>query len=66
MGDPEDKDKKWPESFTDEQGRVWILRGTTTSEKETIEWMVEYAVEQEMKRRHPDTYRDPDDSAGHA
>jgi hypothetical protein len=63
---PDDKDKKWPDSFTDEQGRVWILRGTTMSKEDTIAWMVDYAVEEEMKRRHPDTYQDPDDKAGHA
>lgn len=26
-------------------------------------WMIHYAVEEEMKRRHPDTYQDPDDRA---
>ncbi|MBX3318249.1 MAG: hypothetical protein KF876_12935 [Nitrospira sp.] len=45
---------------------VMKLRGTARSREEAIEWMVYYAVEEEMKRRHPDTYQDPDDRAGTA
>lgn len=45
---------------------VWKLRGTAMSREEAIEWMVQYAVEEEMKRRHPERYQDPDDKAGTA
>jgi hypothetical protein len=67
MADPKDDGKsKRPHTFTDAQGRVWIERGTAMTKEEAIAWMVEYAVEEEMKRRHPDTYRDPDERAGTA
>ncbi len=66
MADPKDEDKKNPDSVTDAQGRVWIKRRTAMTKEEAIEWMVECAVEEEMKRCHPDTYRDPDDRVGTA
>jgi len=67
MDEPnDDGNSQAPNSFTDAEGRVWIKRGHAKSKEELIEWMVEYAVEEEMKRRHPDTYQDPDDRAGTA
>lgn len=45
---------------------VLKLCGTAMSREEAIEWMVHFAVEEEMKRRHPERYQDPDDRAGTA
>jgi hypothetical protein len=66
MVEPKDKDDKNSNSFTDAEGRVLILRGKARTKEEAIEWMVHYAVEEEMKRRHPDTYQNLDDRAGTA
>lgn len=68
MHDPADEDdyrRRHPAGAEAERG-VWKLRGTAMTRKEAIEWMVQFAVEEEMKRRHPDTYRDPDEGAGTA
>ncbi len=43
-----------------------IYAGTAPTKEDAIEAMLERAVEAEMKRRHPDTYQDPDDKAGTA
>lgn len=40
--------------------------GTVPSKKDAVEEMLDRAVEDEMRRRHPDTYQDPDDKAGTA
>lgn len=52
--------------FIDKQGRKMIYAGTAPTKEDAIEAMLERAVEAEMKRRHPDTYQDPDDKAGTA
>lgn len=52
--------------FIDKQGRKMIYAGTARTKEDAIEAMLERAVEAEMKRRHPDTYQDPDDKAGTA
>ncbi|MDR4468361.1 MAG: hypothetical protein MRJ68_08685 [Nitrospira sp.] len=54
-----------PEPRTGGKGRNEITRHGEGRE-EAIEWMVYYAVEEEMKRRHPERYQDPDDRAGTA
>ncbi len=71
MHDPADEDdyrrrKRRRFAGAEAERGVWILRGTARTKEEAIEWMIHYAVEEEMKRRHPDTYQAPDDRAGMA
>ncbi len=47
-------------------GRTMVWAGTVPRKKDAVEEMLDNAVKDEMRRRHPDTYQDPDDKAGTA
>ena len=47
-------------------GRKMILLGIVESKEDDVGLMLERAVEDEMKRRHHETYQNPDDKAGTA